>query len=1133
VKEIPGRWFDIYRILGNRESKVNGSNKGMRRYNLNLKAKITLLMAALLIGVFGISALAACPPGEIDISDVANWGPGLPISAAGNIQQAGTYCVPNTGYTIGVNGPGEARLTVTVDDVTIRGESATATLTGDGAATSIIQVNAVQNVAIQNLAIRAAAGALDEGVDVQAGSRNVRVLGVLFLDGGTGFGTYAAQLSNDDTLIQGCTFDMTGAAVPVVNLLAGRSARILDNEVNGVGGSPSFFVANRAGLVYDGITVTNNTINRCDVFVDGGGNGFSNGAITDNRATCDSNGLSLDTATNMDVTGNEITYAVGVTPGIGLQDGAGSNNEYSGNRIVAGGAAAAADDAILFLSNNTVIRGNTIIAALGGTAINCTDHAAAAVLGVTGASNAVIEDNVIRSAGDAGILMDDPANTNFVVRRNQISDVGDVTAAGGIVNIDPDVAGSGGGTNHLFEDNVLNNITGLGISSNGNNTIRGNSITNVSDRANAVVADGIFAGANDVVEDNEVNTVTDTGVAVSAYGISLNGANTTLTGNTVNGVFGGWDGIGVLVGNQTITNNEVRNVTTGFGIWILAVNNNTVINNQIESTGLSGILLNASNNNTVRDNTIDQAATQATVAAPQAAIRIIGGSSNNTIQDNVITDAGSGTVCLGIEVVGAGSDFNKIRGNTVSAFTAAGTNTSVGIRVLDGQGNEVLENEVSNSGTMKRGIAVSTVNEVPITDNTIEGMTEAGLVLNGGNPTRPLLVQGNTLTGNVAGILFLGSSAKVTDVNRISGGAEALKVPAGSNAAGFEVNGNCITDAAILARNEGFGTLDVSGNYWSPAPNPGVNIFGSVDYSDPLPTCPGDPITGKTHTYGAADGWYMVSVPLNSGSASSLFGTTAYTYNPATGEYDVAATIDPAKGYWVMLPASKSVTDTGDQVTSDVTLAIATAGWHQISAPWSYPKSAIQVTQAGVTKSWTDAAAAGWVRDDIYGYVATDGAYTTPSTMNPWYGYWVRAEVSGLSLKLLVASGTPVSTAYAPMNAPMAFAPTDLPPMPPTFTPSAATLSFGNSPNPVVDVNTTYFEVKGAAAYLVEALKVQIYDLSGRLVYEAEEAGASLAWHTDNTGGEYLANGVYLYKLYALLDGQWVVSKVKNVVILR
>ena len=33
--------------------------------------------------------------------------------------------------------------------------------------------------------------------------------------------------------------------------------------------------------------------------------------------------------------------------------------------------------------------------------------------------------------------------------------------------------------------------------------------------------------------------------------------------------------------------------------------------------------------------------------------------------------------------------------------------------------------------------------------------------------------------------------------------------------------------------------------------------------------------------------------------------------------------------------------------------------------------------------------------------------------------------------------------------------------------------------------------------------------------------------------GEYLANGVYLNKLYTLLDGQWVLSGVKTVVILK
>jgi hypothetical protein len=99
---------------------------------------------------------------------------------------------------------------------------------------------------------------------------------------------------------------------------------------------------------------------------------------------------------------------------------------------------------------------------------------------------------------------------------------------------------------------------------------------------------------------------------------------------------------------------------------------------------------------------------------------------------------------------------------------------------------------------------------------------------------------------------------------------------------------------------------------------------------------------------------------------------------------------------------------------------------------------------------------------------------------------------------------------------------------------SVSGLDFGNYPNPITDVHTTTFEVKGLMAALVEAIKVQIFDLSGRLVYESEEvAGTSLDWHTDNNFGEYLSNGVYLYKLYALINDQWVISETKKLVILR
>jgi hypothetical protein len=288
----------------------------------------------------------------------------------------------------------------------------------------------------------------------------------------------------------------------------------------------------------------------------------------------------------------------------------------------------------------------------------------------------------------------------------------------------------------------------------------------------------------------------------------------------------------------------------------------------------------------------------------------------------------------------------------------------------------------------------------------------------------------------------------------------------------------------------------------------------------------------RTYTYGLARGWYMVSVPLNSGTASDLFGTTAYCWNPAAGQYDVVSTIDPVKGYWVYIPASKSVTDSGSHVTSDVTSDVSTAGWHQISTPWSYPKSAIQVIRGTETKAWTNAVAAGWMRDAIYSYKATDGAYTTPSTMNPWYGYWVKAKVSGLILVLLHASGTPACTS---VTAPLAFTPMDLPPMPLISVPlSANDLEFVNYPNPITDVHTTTFMVKGPMAALVEAIKVHIFDLSGKLVYESGEIpGTSLDWHTENQIGETLANGVYLYRMYALIGEDWVESEVKKLVILR
>lgn len=91
-------------------------------------------------------------------------------------------------------------------------------------------------------------------------------------------------------------------------------------------------------------------------------------------------------------------------------------------------------------------------------------------------------------------------------------------------------------------------------------------------------------------------------------------------------------------------------------------------------------------------------------------------------------------------------------------------------------------------------------------------------------------------------------------------------------------------------------------------------------------------------------------------------------------------------------------------------------------------------------------------------------------------------------------------------------------------------ISFFNYPNPVRDVHTTTFAVRGVEA---EAIRVEVYDLSGRLVYTAEVAGSELVWHTQDQLGRYLANGVYLYRVHAKVAGTWISSELQKVAIFR
>lgn len=80
-----------------------------------------------------------------------------------------------------------------------------------------------------------------------------------------------------------------------------------------------------------------------------------------------------------------------------------------------------------------------------------------------------------------------------------------------------------------------------------------------------------------------------------------------------------------------------------------------------------------------------------------------------------------------------------------------------------------------------------------------------------------------------------------------------------------------------------------------------------------------------------------------------------------------------------------------------------------------------------------------------------------------------------------------------------------------------ALLSVRNTPNPVTDVHTTYFHVQATVAVI--AIRVSLFDLAGRLVWDSGWAQNGLAWHLDDLRGRTVANGVYLYQVQVKLQG--------------
>jgi len=182
-----------------------------------------------------------------------------------------------------------------------------------------------------------------------------------------------------------------------------------------------------------------------------------------------------------------------------------------------------------------------------------------------------------------------------------------------------------------------------------------------------------------------------------------------------------------------------------------------------------------------------------------------------------------------------------------------------------------------------------------------------------------------------------------------------------------------------------------------------------------------------------------------------------------------------------------------------------------------------------------------WVSKYLYGYDTAAGQYRqldpASGVFSAWAGYWVLAYVDcEICVAPVPAPPSPPSGALLEVSELRARG-IPVPPAPPVFTQEAEALLGGlevrNEPNPIRSEHTTTFRLMGESAGLVEAMRVDIYDLGGNLVFTEEAAGKEIPWHTVNAAGELVANGAYLYQVWAKIGGTWYPTGVRKLAVYR
>lgn len=261
-----------------------------------------------------------------------------------------------------------------------------------------------------------------------------------------------------------------------------------------------------------------------------------------------------------------------------------------------------------------------------------------------------------------------------------------------------------------------------------------------------------------------------------------------------------------------------------------------------------------------------------------------------------------------------------------------------------------------------------------------------------------------------------------------------------------------------------------------------------------------------------------------------------------TTENGLLTTLNPFCGYWLWLPEGVWVAVEGAPLSGVQRMTLGPAGGQMIGVPYevawgtgsggSIMVERVEQGEVVEVKSLVSAVAAGWIYDTIWlwsnpnqdwmRYTATSG-----TTLDPWTGGWIHTFIDHLVFRFsptpwLGSSASAASRTTLPD-----------PPLPDKPNEGLSSLRVVNTPNPITDVRTTTFHVQGVCPCDVEGLRVEVYDMAGRLVWQKEADTGELVWHTQDMLGQYLANGVYLYRAQVKIGGEWIATKPDKLAVFR